>query len=57
MAPVFMEKKQNQFKATVAPTRRRQAQAVRKQGAPARRPKKDQKFDTIINTIKALLNN
>ena len=57
MAPVLMEKKQIQFKTTRASTKRRQTQAVRRQGAPVRRPKKDQKLDTIINTLKALLNN
>ena len=54
MAPVFMEKKQNQFKDNKAPAKRRQAQAIRKQ-APTGRPKKNPKMDTFINTLRALL--
>ena len=54
MAPVFMEKKQNEFKGPKPPAKRRQAQAIRRQ-APAGRSRKDPKLDTIINTLRALI--
>ena len=54
MASVFMEKKQNQFKGSKAPAKRRQAQAIRKQ-APTGRPTKDPKMDTFMNTLRTLL--
>ena len=54
MAPVFMEKKQNQFKGPKPPAKRRQAQAIRRQ-TPAGRSRKDPKLDTVINTLRALL--
>ena len=55
MAPILMEKKQNQFRGT-GTSSRRPAQAVRRSGAPNRRPKKDPKIDTLLTTLKALLN-
>ena len=57
MAPIFMEKKQNQFRGTGAPSKCRPTQAVRRTGATNRRPKKDPKIDNLLTTLKALLNN